>query len=102
MAVSSKGELLIMVAPELQCAEDIDEIYKWVDSVSLSRVKKNINRDFADGVLMAEMARHYFPTAVEMHNYPSVQITVFFQSHFHYTSNWMFYDFLYVGKFDAG
>ena len=72
-AMSRQQELLIVTAPELESPEDIDEIYKWVDSVPLSRVKKNINRDFADGVLMAEMVRHYFPTAVEMHNYPSVR-----------------------------
>ena len=27
----------------------------WIDSIELSRPKKNINRDFADGVLVAEV-----------------------------------------------
>ena len=27
----------------------------WIDSIDLSRPKKNINRDFADGVLVAEV-----------------------------------------------
>lgn len=66
-----RSELMIQVAPELEGPEDIDEIYKWVDSVPLSRMKKNINRDFADGVLVAELVNHYFPTLVEMHNYPA-------------------------------
>ena len=28
---------------------DIMQIYEWVDSVNLSRPKKNIARDFSDG-----------------------------------------------------
>jgi hypothetical protein len=35
----------------------------------LSRPKKNITRDFADGVLLAEIISHYFPKLVELHNY---------------------------------
>ena len=27
----------------------LDEVYKWVDAVPLSRPKKNIARDFSDG-----------------------------------------------------
>ena len=27
----------------------------WIDGIELSRPKKNINRDFADGVLIAEL-----------------------------------------------
>jgi hypothetical protein len=34
--------------------EDSDAVYEWVDSFELSRPKKNISRDFSDGVLMAE------------------------------------------------
>jgi hypothetical protein len=41
----------------------------WIDSIELSRPKKNINRDFADGVLVAEVIAHYFPQRVEVHNY---------------------------------
>ena len=43
----------------------------WVDEVPLSRPKRNIARDFADGVLTAEIVHHYFPRIVEVHNYPS-------------------------------
>jgi hypothetical protein len=46
--------------------------------VPLSRPKKNITRDFADGgksnhylVLLAELVAHYFPKLVELHNYTS-------------------------------
>ena len=32
--------------------EELDTIYNWVDEIPLSRPKKNIARDFSDGVLM--------------------------------------------------
>jgi hypothetical protein len=58
-------------------------IYEWVDSVPLSRPKKNISRDFSDGgiinifilVLMAEMVKYHIPKIVELHNYPSASST---------------------------
>ena len=33
----------------------MQELYKWIDSVQLSRPKRNISRDFSDGVLVAEV-----------------------------------------------
>ena len=45
------------------------QIYEWVDSVNLSRPKKNIARDFADCVLIAEIIKISFPKLVELHNY---------------------------------
>ena len=60
-------------------------IYEWVDSVPLSRPKKNIARDFSDGgkelyliyllVLMAELIKNHIPRLVELHNYPSASST---------------------------
>ena len=49
--------------------EELQRIYQWVDEVPLSRPKRNIARDFADGVLVAEIVSHYFPRLVELHNY---------------------------------
>ena len=40
-----------------------------VDEIPLSRPKKIITRDFADGVLMAEIVNHYCPKLVDLHNY---------------------------------
>lgn len=37
-----------MNAPPLS-AEELNEVYQWVDQLSLSRPKKNITRDFSDG-----------------------------------------------------
>ncbi len=54
---------------------DIMYIYEWVDSIPLSRQKKNIARDFNDGVLLAEMIKYHFPRLVELHNYPSASST---------------------------
>jgi hypothetical protein len=51
--------------------EELQRIYTWVDEVPLSRPKRNIARDFADGVLTAEIVHHYFPRLVEIHNYPA-------------------------------
>ena len=55
--------------------EKIDEndlmyIYEWIDSLPLSKTKKNISRDFCDGCLLAEVIKHYYPKMVDMHNYP--------------------------------
>lgn len=63
-----------MQAPPLT-EEELNEIYNWVDEIPLSRPKKNINRDFADGVLVAEIVHHYFPRLVELHNYSSAHST---------------------------
>ena len=40
-----------------------------MDEIPLSRPKKNITRDFADGVLMAEIVNNFIPKLVEIHNY---------------------------------
>ena len=49
--------------------EELHTLYTWVDEIPLSRPKRNIARDFSDGVLMAETIKHYFPNLVELHNY---------------------------------
>lgn len=77
--------------------EDKQELYAWIDEVPLSRQKKNIARDFSDGgnvwkfekkigeylncvctsisVMAAELAQHFFPNMVELHNYPPANST---------------------------
>merc|ERR1719277_2473541 len=57
-----------VVAPQVH-PDDLQDLYTWVDETSLSRPKKNISRDFADGVLFAEVVNNFFPKLVEMHNY---------------------------------
>lgn len=48
---------------------ELHGLYTWVDEVPFSRPKRSITRDFADGVLMAELMRHYLPKLVQLHNY---------------------------------
>ncbi|CAG9327322.1 unnamed protein product [Blepharisma stoltei] len=59
----------VIEAPAID-EEEIQRIYEWVDDIPLSRPKRNITRDFADGVMMAETIKHFFPKLVEIHNYP--------------------------------
>ena len=55
---------------EQQSADDeLDQIYSWIDQIPLSRPKKNIARDFSDGVLLAEVIAFSQPKLVELHNY---------------------------------
>ena len=60
-----------MDAPPLT-EEELTEVYNWVDQVPLSRPKKNILRDFSDGVFVAEIMKMYYPEMVQLHNYPAV------------------------------
>ncbi|KAK3921396.1 Sperm flagellar protein 1 [Frankliniella fusca] len=45
------------------------ELCSWLDQISFSRPRKNIPRDFADGVMMAELVKFFYPKMVELHNY---------------------------------
>lgn len=55
--------------------EQLRAIYAWIDAIPLSRPKKNIARDFSDGVMLAEVVAAYFPHLVEVHNYPAANNT---------------------------
>ena len=55
--------------------EDLLTLYEWIDSIPLSREKKNIARDFCDGVLTAEIMKHYYPRLVDIFNYPEANST---------------------------
>lgn len=49
--------------------EQLQDLYTWVDQVPLTRQKRNIARDFSDGVLFAEVIMHYHPKLIDLHNY---------------------------------
>ncbi|GBP19265.1 Sperm flagellar protein 1 [Eumeta japonica] len=49
---------------------DLELVLSWVDTYKLSRTTKKIHRDFADGVLLAEILSVHYPKLIEMHNYP--------------------------------
>lgn len=63
-----------MDAPPLS-EEELNQVYNWVDEIPLSRPKKNIARDFSDGVLLAEIVHHFVPKYVEIHNYSAANST---------------------------
>jgi hypothetical protein len=44
--------------------EELEKLYAWVDSIPLSRPKKNMARDFSDGCLIAEILYYYHPKMV--------------------------------------
>ena len=43
-------------------------IYEWVDTIPLSRQKKNIARDINDGEILANMIIYLYPKLVEKNN----------------------------------
>ncbi|CAF0725076.1 unnamed protein product [Adineta ricciae] len=47
----------------------LQDLYAWIDTIPLSRPKKHIEKDFSDGVMAAELIKHYFPSWVDTHNY---------------------------------
>ena len=49
--------------------DDLQVVYNWVDEIPLSRPKRNIQRDFSDGVLLAEIVKHFLPKLIDLHNY---------------------------------
>ena len=53
--------------------EELEEVFTWVDGVPLTRPKKNINRDFSDCSLLAEIIKFYLPhshkSIIQVHNY---------------------------------
>jgi len=64
-----------MAEDEVLDEDALQQIYTWIDEVPLSRPKKNIARDFSDGVLIAEIIHHYLPKMVELHNYSTAHAT---------------------------
>ncbi|CAD7952429.1 unnamed protein product [Amoebophrya sp. A120] len=72
----------VVKAREIESEDEIQRIYNWMDDIELSRPRKNIARDFADGLLVAEVVSQYFPRLVELHNYSSAH------SHAQKSYNW--------------
>ncbi|XP_034255783.1 sperm flagellar protein 1-like [Thrips palmi] len=64
-------------------AATCEALASWLDQVPFSKARKNIPRDFADGVMMAELLKHYYPKLVELHNYTSASCLI------HKVNNWL-------------
>ncbi|XP_076755542.1 uncharacterized protein LOC143426186 [Xylocopa sonorina] len=54
---------------ESESINNLEEIYTWIEQIPFSKPKKNLARDFSDGVFMAELLKRYYPRHVEIHNY---------------------------------
>ncbi|CAG9765321.1 unnamed protein product [Ceutorhynchus assimilis] len=50
---------------------DLDDVFRWIDDHEISRQKKNLHRDFADAVPLAEILKKHYPKLVQLHNYSS-------------------------------
>ena len=59
-----------MEAPPIN-EDEMDELLEWLDSMTFTRPKRNLGRDFSDGVLTAEIVKNYHPKLVQLHNYPA-------------------------------
>ncbi|XP_048864408.1 sperm flagellar protein 1 [Brienomyrus brachyistius] len=55
--------------------ETLQDLYAWIDKIPLSRPKRNIARDFGDGVMAAELVKHFYPKMVDLHNYTPANST---------------------------
>ncbi|XP_077093186.1 sperm flagellar protein 1 isoform X2 [Siphateles boraxobius] len=64
-----------MDGPKQLDEETLQYLYAWIDKIPLSRSKRNISRDFSDGVMAAEVVKHFFPKLVELHNYTPAHST---------------------------
>jgi len=49
--------------------DQLIDLYSWIDSIPLSKKKRNLARDFSDAVLMAEVVNHFYPRLVDLFNY---------------------------------
>ncbi|KAJ3404696.1 Sperm flagellar protein 1 [Chytriomyces hyalinus] len=49
--------------------ESIASLLSWIDEIPISKPKKNITRDFSDGVATAEVVHHFCPKLVELFMY---------------------------------
>eukprot|EP01147_Barroeca_monosierra_P005870 gene5870-9067_t len=62
---------------------ELQHLYAWIDEIPLSRPKKNIIRDFSDGVMVAEVVNYFIPKIVELHNYSPASSTKQKQDNWH-------------------
>ncbi|XP_076017043.1 sperm flagellar protein 1 [Genypterus blacodes] len=54
---------------------ELQDLYAWIDEIPLSRPKRQITRDFSDGVMAAEVVKYFFPKLVDTHNYSPANST---------------------------
>ncbi|XP_061646729.1 sperm flagellar protein 1 isoform X2 [Phyllopteryx taeniolatus] len=55
--------------------DELQDLYAWIDKIRLSRPKRHIANDFSDGVMVAEVVKHFFPKIIDLHNYTPASST---------------------------
>ncbi|XP_077469676.1 sperm flagellar protein 1 [Stigmatopora argus] len=55
--------------------DELQDLYAWIDKIRLSRPKRNIANDFSDGVMVAEVVKHFCPKIIDLHNYTPASST---------------------------
>lgn len=44
-------------------------LFEWLDRLPLSRARTNVEKDFADGLLTAEIIKFYFADLIDLREY---------------------------------
>lgn len=44
-------------------------LFEWLDRLPLSRARTNVEKDFADGLLTAEIVKFYFADLIDLREY---------------------------------
>jgi hypothetical protein len=52
--------------------EETAKTIKWLGNIPLSKGTGKLEKDFSDGVKMAELLKYYYPRYVDLHNYSPV------------------------------
>ncbi|XP_057635821.1 sperm flagellar protein 1-like [Chionomys nivalis] len=64
LSASKQSSAALLPPPEV-----IHNLCAWLDRLPLSRPKRHLARDFSDGVLVAEIVKHFHPRLVNLHSY---------------------------------
>ncbi|CAO2583747.1 Sperm flagellar protein 1 [Lemmus lemmus] len=64
LSASKQSSAAVQPPPEV-----IHNLCAWLDRLPLSRPKRHLARDFSDGVLVAEIVKHFHPRLVNLHSY---------------------------------
>ncbi|TSK22673.1 Disintegrin and metalloproteinase domain-containing protein 8 [Bagarius yarrelli] len=72
--LQTRKKVCFMMNKELN-EDALQDLYAWIDKIKLSRPKRSISRDFSDGVMAAEVVKHFFPKLVDLHNYTPAHAT---------------------------
>ncbi|CAD7084638.1 unnamed protein product [Hermetia illucens] len=50
--------------------EQLEDLYVWLEKFEMPQINRNVNRNFSDCVLLAQILKQLYPKFVDIHNYP--------------------------------